>query len=294
MTTTAAPGSDDAPEAVPAGGLSIGELADRSGVQAATLRMWESRHGFPVAKRLPSGHRRYDAETVESVREVIRRRDAGTRLEVAIAEVSTGPIIPAPSVYAELRRRHHHLLPHRLRKSTLLALTWALEDECCARAQNPWLFGAFQYSKYYRGAANRWRDLARTAQTAWVLAEFDDPRPPVPGGPIEVPLPAHAAMTREWSLVCVAQDFPAALAAWELPGQDDVRDADRVFEAIWTLEPGPVRDAARTCAHVVAELGFDTSPVLATLDRPFAPATTDLRHATSLFNRMMAYVDQLT
>ena len=36
---------------MPAGdGLSIGQLADATGVAAGTLRMWESRHGFPAAE----------------------------------------------------------------------------------------------------------------------------------------------------------------------------------------------------------------------------------------------------
>ncbi|MEJ7742488.1 MAG: MerR family transcriptional regulator [Nocardioidaceae bacterium] len=68
--------------------LTIGDLAERTGLQPATLRTWESRHGFPVAKRRDSGHRRYGEGDVELVRQVIRRRDSGVRLEVAIAEVA--------------------------------------------------------------------------------------------------------------------------------------------------------------------------------------------------------------
>ncbi len=274
-------------------GLTIGELAERSGIQSATLRMWESRHGFPVAKRLPSGHRRYDTETVELVREVARRRDAGVRLETAISEVTAGPAIPASTVYAELRRRHNHLAPHRLKKSTLLALTWALEDECCARSDEPWLFGAFQREEFFRAAEARWRDLARTAVGTFALADFNHARPHEPNTktPIEVDLPEHHAMIREWSLVCLTDDFPAALAAWELPGQHRTPDSERIFEAIWTLEPNPVRDAARTCGHVVEELGHDASALTAVLERPSTGSHMDLRHATGLFNRMMAYVD---
>ena len=57
--------------------LTIGELAERTGVQPGTLRMWESRHGFPRAERLPSGHRRYPEGEVERVLEVVRARDGG-------------------------------------------------------------------------------------------------------------------------------------------------------------------------------------------------------------------------
>ncbi len=44
--------------------LTIGALAERTGMQPATLRMWEQRHGFPRAQRLPSGHRRYPVAEV--------------------------------------------------------------------------------------------------------------------------------------------------------------------------------------------------------------------------------------
>jgi DICT domain-containing protein len=274
-------------------GLTIGELARRTGLQSATLRMWETRHGFPQASRLPSGHRRYDEGVVDQVLQVLRRRDAGVRLEVAITEVGAAPDVPLHSVYAELRRRHPDLLPHRLRKSTLLALTWALEDECCARAQSPWLFGAFQQERYYRQAEPRWRELARTAKGAWAMADFPTAQEHRGRRAVEVALPESSAMRREWSLVSAGPDLPAVLAAWELPGQDDVPEGDRVFESVWTLEPAAVRDAARCCVAVVNELGEDASAVLQDIDGPPAPSSGELRHATALFNRVIGYVDRV-
>ena len=272
--------------------LTIGELARRTGVAVGTLRMWETRHGFPVATRLPSGHRRYAGATVPQVVEVARRRDAGTRLDLAIADVVAGTAPVSPSVYATLRRLHPHLHPQRLRKSTVLALTRALEDECCAHGQRPWLFGAFQRERFYRQAQERWQELARTASGSWALAAFGSPDPDPDTSPVEVDLPADAPMRREWSFVCLAPDLPAALSAWELPGQEGAPDRDRIFETVWTLEPRAVADAARCCAHVVADLGHDTADVLRAADRPASPVATDLRQATELFHRVLSYVDR--
>jgi len=100
-------------------------------------------------------------------------------------------------------------------------------------------------------------------------------------------------MSREWALVCVAPDFPAVLAAWELPGQDGTPDRDRLFESIWTLEADAARDAGLTCARVAEDLGHDTGEVLADLRGPTGAEAHDLRHAVGLFNRVVAYVDQL-
>ena len=271
--------------------LTIGDLARRSGVAVGTLRMWETRHGFPVATRLPSGHRRYAEGTVDQVAEVAQRRDAGTRLDLAIAAVRDGSAPTAPSVYASLRRQHPHLRPERLRKSTLLALSWALEDECCARAQRPWLFGSFQDEHFYRRSQRRWRELARTARGAWVLAAFSSTRDGA--APVEVALPDDAPMRREWSLVCLAPDFPAVLSAWELPGQEGTPDFERVFESVWTLEAQPAVDAARACAEVAAEHGHDTREVLAATLEPATVVPGDLRHATDLFHRVLVYADRM-
>ncbi|HEY6931961.1 MAG TPA: DICT sensory domain-containing protein [Marmoricola sp.] len=268
-------------------GLSIGDLADRTGVSPAVLRAWEARHGFPVAHRLPSGHRRYDAEAVASVAQVVRRQRAGIRLDAAIAEVRGRQGPAAPSIFATLRDRHPHLERPQLRKATLLALSHAIEDEFCARAESPVLFGAFQTPARYRGSAARWEELARTARAAVVLADF----PAGGGSPVRVPLDEASPMRREWAVVCDSADLTACLSAWELPGQRDVPDHRRMFEAIWTVEPVAVRDAARVCAGVTRSSGVEVAGLEEALDTPVA-VTPDLRGVTALFTRALGYVDR--
>lgn len=283
-------------------GLTIGDLAHRTGLAPATLRAWETRFGFPEPRRLASGHRRYAERDVALVEQVVRSKDAGVRLEHAIAEARAVRDAPSVSVFAELRRRQPHLAPQPLRKSTLLALTWAMEDECCARAQRPTLFAGFQHARYFRHAQERWTELARTARRTVVFAAFDDLAPgqadgggagrAATGGLTRVPLPAEAPMRREWSLVCDAADHPAALAAWELPGQSGTPDRDRIFESVWTLEPPGVRDAARACVGLVQQLAPEQAVGFEGLDAPATRASDDLRAAGSMFNRLVGYVDR--
>jgi DNA-binding transcriptional MerR regulator len=61
-------------------GLTIRDVARRTGVESATLRMWEQRHGFPEPERLPSGHRRYSNLDVELIGQVVRDRESGLSL----------------------------------------------------------------------------------------------------------------------------------------------------------------------------------------------------------------------
>ena len=277
--------------------LTIGDLAQRTGLTPATLRVWESRHGFPRPRRRDSGHRRYDEHDVELVTQVLRRRDSGMRLEVAIAGVAladaaTGTPPGAPSVYAAMRHLHPNLQPQRLKKSTLVAVSWAIEDECCSRAEQPMIFGGFQKEHFYRAAQERWTELARIARSTMVFAAFSQEPDPVDRTTM-VDLPQDAPMRREWAVVCDAPDYPAMLTAWELPGQSTVPDRLRLFEAIWTVQPGAVRDAARACAQTAHQLGHpQAAPLLYELADNPAPPPVALLQATSLLNRVVAYVDR--
>jgi MerR family transcriptional regulator, light-induced transcriptional regulator len=274
----------------PADGMTIGELAERTGVAAATLRSWEGRYGFPRPQRMVTGHRRYAQRDVGLVEEVLRQRAAGLSLTAAIAQASPGHSPAGPSVFALLRRRYPGLQPQVLRKATLLALTRAIEDEYCARAEHAILFASFQRQRFFRQSEHRWKDLARTAEAVMIFADFTA----ATGGdgePWQVPVPAGAPLQREWVLVCETRDYPVCLAGWELPGQRETDDASRRFEVLWTLDPRPVRDAAHTCARLAESF----SPGLSLAGRlpaePAPPVSADLQRATGLLTRMASYLD---
>jgi len=270
--------------------LTIGELASRSGLNPATLRVWESRHGFPVPHRLASGHRRYTEADVETIQAVVRHRDAGTRLELAIIRAMVDAEPASPSIYATLRRRHPALGVHRLQKSTLMALSWAIEDEFCSKADRATVYGSFQSERYFRQAEPRWREIARVSAATTVFAGFGDSD--FAATPARVSLPADAPLLREWAVVCDARDLPVVLTAWELPGQEDVEDRHRLYESIWSADGAAVHDAARVCATVARDAG---APVEVPEAVPYGGTTVaDLASVTALFNRMVAYVDRLT
>ena len=299
----------------PQGGLAIGELARRTEVPAATLRSWETRYGFPRHRRLAGGHRRYDEREIGLIEEVLRLRASGMSLQVAIGQAVSRAADAEPSVFAGLRRRHPDLVPQVFRKATLLALTWAMEDECCARAERAAIFASFQRQRFYRQSEQRWRELARTAQVIVAFADFgtapDDRAsaralPPAvglggstggPGGPapLKVPVPADAALRREWTLVCDAPDYPACVAGWEFPGQQETSDAGRRFEVLWTVDPRVVRDAATICAQLAESWAPSLGPLLSRLPSDPAPAASpDLQRAMGLLNRMTGYIEGAT
>lgn len=272
--------------------LTIGDLAARTGVPIATIRSWESRYGFPIPSRAPGGHRRYVEGDVAAVEEVLAHRRAGLSLEAAVRRATTTPVSPR-SVYAEVRRHHPELTSQVLSKATLGALSHAIEDECCARAAVPLLFAGFQREEFLRHSQARWTELARTARAAVTFAHATAPAPVRAGGLTEVRLPVDAPLNREWFVVCDATDLPAFLAAVELPRERPVPDAQRSFEALWSVDPHVVRTASRAAAAIADDYRPDWRPAGERVPAAEEPphASSDLARASALFDRMLGYVE---
>lgn len=276
---------------IPRAPLTIGDLARRTGVPTTTLRSWESRYGFPRSEREADGsHRRYPESEVRAVLDVLERRSAGVPLHTAVQRVTEAPL-QSGSVFAELRLRHPTLAPQVLSRPTLVALSRAIEDECCARAAEPVLFGGFQRETYLRDSLSRWRELARTARSTVVFADFAAPARLEPGTPVEVALPRDAPLSREWLVICDSPDLPAFLAAVERPGQRATSTARR-FETLWSVDPLVVRDASRVAAALADRYrpGWRQHEAVLPDEDPQA-GSPDLHRASVLFDRMVGYLD---
>jgi DICT domain-containing protein len=270
-------------------GLTIRDVAARTGVPAGTLRMWESRFGFPSPERLASGHRRYAAADCDAIARVLAERERGLSLKAAIDRARTAGGDANGSLFATLRGARPGLEPHVLPKRALIALSHAIEDECCARAERSLLFVAFQRVAFYRAAERRWRELARTAELAIAFADFERPRIRT-RGVCELPLTVDAPLRREWALVCEGERFSVALTAWEVGEPRAVPDAARRFEAIWTVEPEAVRHVARAAAELAAAVDPELIRTRARrLEEP-PPPPPDLQSVMALMSRGIAYL----
>jgi DICT domain-containing protein len=276
----------------PGDDLAIKDVAERTGIAAGTIRMWEQRYGFPEPQRLPSGYRRYAPEDVETLRRVqaYRRRGLSVSAAIARAREAGGPS-DRPSLYAAIAATEPGAHPQVLRKATLEVLSRAIEHETLALAAAPILIGAFQRERFYRPIEERWRRMAAHADAAVVFADFGAERHP-DGGPDELPIHPSDALGNEWAVVVDAPGFAASLVAWEQPGTGRGVEAERRFEAIWTLDPQAARRACRTAARMAASIDPATGDRLESLlaDRPLA-----LEHPvpalTALANRVVAYLE---
>jgi DICT domain-containing protein len=273
-----------------AGTLSIGELGHRTGVGVSTLRAWESRHGFPVAQRLPSGHRRYSEQDVEAVLTVARERRAGSTLDAALTRARDRIGRQRSSIFATLSNALPNVAPVVLSKRAMLAISRAIEDEAATRADHPLFVGAFQEPRFWRASADRWAHLIGGADAAVVLGAFRHSRRRA--DVFEVAVPSGAPVLREWAVVCESSSFSACLVGIEQIGTRPTVDGRRRFEALWTVEPLAVREAARSGFALGIDHFQEVGASIGTRLQEPAQATYDpVRVATAITNRIVAYMD---
>jgi DNA-binding transcriptional MerR regulator len=270
--------------------LTISDVASRTGVTEATLRMWETRHAFPSPSRSGAGHRRYSEMDVEQVRRVVSERSGGMSLSAAIRRAQDDAPLPL-SVFAALRSQRPDLEPRTIRVPLLLALTKAIEDESLSRASRPLFFASFQRQSAYQRQRARWEELARGARLSVVFADFKWARAEA-DGPIEVPIEPTHPLARELALVCCAADHAACLAAWEPPGQSDRPVRDRVFETIWSVDTQVVWAAARVCAGVARQAAPESiASIDSLLERDPEPSPAEqAKLSTAVTARLLSYL----
>src|SRR5688500_12943620 len=257
--------------------------------------MWEQRYGFPEPARTASGYRMYTDEDVDALRRVSTLRDAGLSVPAALerARAASGAT-DRPSIFGAIAGGDEPVPARRLRKSTLLGISRAIEDETLARAAGPVVIGAFQSARNFRAVEHRYDRIARAADACVVFADFGEVRDR-PGHPTEVPIAPADVLGNEWAVVIDAPGYAACLLAWELPESqrdEHLPDRERRFEAMWTLDPRVVRRAAEVGAALAARAGADVGRRLEDVlrDRPLAfeaPAPA----LTALTNRIVGYLD---
>jgi DICT domain-containing protein len=272
--------------------LKIKDVAERTGVAAATIRMWEQRYGFPTPSRTPGGYRLYTEADVESIRAVLALRSRGLSIPVAVERVSRKPNDEGsrPSIYAAVAAVDPVAHPRVLRRPTLAAMSHAIEDEMLARGAPGIVVGAFQRVPFYERVANRYEQIAQRSESTIVFADFPEVVDE-PGSPLKVPIGPADSLGNEWAVVVDAPGYAACLLAWERP--DRAPGGDRLFEAVLSMDPRAVRRAISVGAALLrrqdAEAGARLDGLLD--GRPLAtePAASSL---TTLTNRMVAYLDE--
>jgi DICT domain-containing protein len=227
---------------------------------------------------------------VSAIRDVLRERRSGSTLESALERAKRKVDAPRSSVLATVRASLGDIAPNVLTKRTMLAISRSIEDESIARAHRPVLVGAFQREVFWRASQSRWTDIASTASVALVLASSKRPRHR--GAVWEIALEPAAPLLREWVVAVDSPSFSACLVGVERPGNDGRADADRLFEALWTVEPAAAREATRVAAALAVIAYPELRRPLQQLREPAMATYDTIRAATSVTNRIVGYMDR--
>lgn len=152
-------------------------------------------------------------------------------------------MIIATSLIQELLEAQPHLRPQMYFKSSLTALSRAMEDQVLAGTDQPVVIVSCQRERYYRKALHRYARLAARTPQVYILAapeqDFQSSSDPYETIAFEDEDP----LTQEWHVIVVGQQYAACLACREHPQnlaaatlQTPHMDQARRYEGVWTFE----------------------------------------------------------
>ena len=143
------------------------------------------------------------------------------------------------SVLAELVSEIPQLKPQIYFKSSLTALSHAMEDLVLAGSGSPLVIATFQRERFYRQEAHRYKRIGRLTPQVYVLAA---PESEFRNSSVDyetIALDFNDTLTQEWNLVAIAEEYSTCLICNERPSherEEEEMDRARRFEGIWTSD----------------------------------------------------------
>jgi DICT domain-containing protein/signal transduction histidine kinase len=149
------------------------------------------------------------------------------------------------SVWQDLLQTLPNLRSQIYYKSTLTALSHAMEDLVLTGTDRPLVLANFQQERYYRQEARRYQKIAQRTDQVYVLAAaesgFDSAAAPYP----TIVLNPEDELAQEWHLIIIGQHYSACLVCQECAAPIDAAiDSARQFRGVWTFDRGISAQAA--------------------------------------------------
>jgi DICT domain-containing protein/signal transduction histidine kinase len=149
----------------------------------------------------------------------------------------------AKSVVTELLEAFPDWRPQMYFKSSLTALSHAMEDLVLAGDENPLIIATFQKERFYLQETQRYQKIAQKSNQVYVLASPESEFTNYSGVYEMVAFDSTDVLTQEWHLVVIGSTFASCLICREKTGLIDSpktllgnSDSNRRFEGIWTSE----------------------------------------------------------
>lgn len=152
-------------------------------------------------------------------------------------------IVPI-SLLAELLQALPQLRAQIYFKSSMTALSHAMEDLVLAGSDEPLVIASFQRERFYRQEAHRYQRIASRSSQVYVLAAPETEFKNASECHENVAFAPEDGLSQEWHLVVLGQEYSTCLICQEkivpIENQDErgplLMDQARSFEGIWTFD----------------------------------------------------------
>lgn len=182
-------------------------------------------------------------------------------------------------------------------KTTLTAISHAMEDLVLASTEQPLVIANFQQERYYRQESARYQRIAQRTDRVYILAAPETDFASAPTSFATVGLEQTDELAQEWHLAIVGENYSACLICREYAAPIGTIDLDsaRQFRGFWTFDPAVSRQAA---ALLLQRIG-DYRPDLASqIDREkqrgiaakLPPQSAESLSAELFINRLVTYL----
>ncbi|NDJ15874.1 DICT sensory domain-containing protein [Myxacorys almedinensis] len=182
-------------------------------------------------------------------------------------------MIISDSVLDALLKARPQARPQMYFKSSMTALSHAMEDQVLAGDDHPLVIASFQRERFYRQEAHRYLRIAERTDQVYVLAAPETDFANQSEHYETIAFKPTDGLSKEWHLVVLGKQYASCLICKEreLP---DLRtdtpelhvDQARRFEGIWTFDRSVVCKSAELLLHRIAyyrpELAAKINPVL--------------------------------
>ncbi|MBW4538823.1 MAG: GAF domain-containing protein [Myxacorys chilensis ATA2-1-KO14] len=169
-------------------------------------------------------------------------------------------MIISDSVLDALLKALPQMHPQMYFKSSMTALSHAMEDQVLAGDDHPLVIASFQRERFYRQEAHRYLRISERTDQVYVLAAPETDFTNQSNHYETIAFEPKDALSKEWHLVVLGQQYASCLICKEreLPElRTDTPelhvDQARRFEGIWTFDRAMVCKAAELLLHRIAQ-----------------------------------------
>lgn len=151
-------------------------------------------------------------------------------------------MIISTSLLQELLEAQPQLHSQMYFKSSLTALSHAMEDQVLAGVDQPLVMACFQRERFYRQEAHRYLRIASITPHVYVLAAPETDFKNASGAYESIAFSPEDGLSQEWHLIVISQKYTVCLVCREHLSTSETSpqlahvDQSRRFEGIWTFD----------------------------------------------------------